>query len=119
VQWEHARRDTSLGILDSASTYGGAILGKYSFNDQWALAARAEIIKSTGSLSNGAPSLLYGPGSGAWSLTLTPTWQKGIFFARIEGSYLHAWNVAPGFGLGRNFNNTSQIRGLIEAGIIF
>ena len=34
-----------------------AILGKYSFNDQWALAARAEIINSTGSLANGAPSL--------------------------------------------------------------
>ena len=93
------------------------ILGKYSFNDQWALAARAEVIKSTGSMANGAPSLLYGPGSGAWSLTLTPTWQKGIFFARVEGSYVHAWHVTPGFGLGPNFNDKSQVRGLIEAGV--
>lgn len=119
VQWEHAPQDTSLGIAHSASTYGGAIIGKYSFNEQWAVAARAEVIKSTGSLADGAPSLLYGPGSGAWSLTLTPTWQRRIFFGRIEGSYVHAWHVTPGFGLGRNFNNTSQVRGLIEAGIMF
>jgi hypothetical protein len=119
VQVGHIPEDDRLGIAHSATTYGGAILGKYSFNDQWALAARAEVTKSTGSVSNGAPSLVYGPGSGAWSLTLTPTWQKGIFFSRIEGSYVHAWNVVPGFGLGSDFNNRSQVRGLIEAGIIF
>jgi hypothetical protein len=119
VQVGHIPTRTSVGILHSATTYGGAILGKYSFNGQWALAGRAEVIKSTGSLGNGAPSLVYGPGSGAWSLTLTPTWQKDIFFTRVEGSYVHAWHVAPGFGLGPNFNDKSQVRGLIEAGIIF
>ena len=119
VQVGHIPARASVGIVHDATTYGGAILGKYSFNDQWALAARAEVIKSTGSLANGAPSLLYGPGSGAWSLTLTPTWQKGIFFARVEGSYVHAWHVTPGFGLGPNFNDKSQVRGLIEAGVIF
>lgn len=119
VQWQHAPKDMSLGILHSASTYGGAVLGKYSFTDQWALAARAEIIKSTGTLLDGAPSLLYGAGSGAWSLTLTPAWQKGIFFARAEGSYLHVYKTSPGFALGEDFNKKSQIRGLIEAGVIF
>lgn len=119
VQMERVDKDVSLGIAHSASTYGAAVLGKYSFTDQFALAGRAEIIKSTGSVPNGAPSLLYGPGSGAWSLTLTPTWQKGIFFARGEGSYVHAYKVVPGFGLGPDFNRKSQVRGLIEAGIIF
>jgi hypothetical protein len=119
VQVGHIPARASVGIVHDATTYGGAILGKYSINDQWALAARAEVIKSTGSLANGAPSLLYGPGSGAWPLTLTPTWQKGIFFARVEGSYVHAWHVTPGFGLGPNFNDKSQVRGLIEAGVIF
>ena len=119
VQVGHIPERDQVGIFHSATTYAGAILGKYSFSDQWALAARAEVIKSTGSLANGAPSLLYGPGSGAWSLTLTPTWQKGIFFARAEGSYVHAWNVVPGFGLGPNLTNSSQVRGLIEAGVIF
>ena len=119
MQVGHIPTRNSVGIDHDATTSAGAILGKYSFNDHWALAARAEVIKSTGSLANSAPSLLYGPGSGAWSLTLTPTWQKGIFFARAEASYVHAWNVVPGFGLGPNLNNNSQVRGLIEAGILF
>jgi hypothetical protein len=119
VQVGHVPKDESLGINHSVTSYGAAVLGKYSFTDQIALAARAEIIKQNGSVSNGAPSLVYGPGSGAWSLTLTPTWQKGIFFARAEGSYVKAFDVVPGFGLGHDFDKKSQVRGLIEAGIIF
>jgi len=118
-QLGHVPTRASVGIMHSASTYGGAVLGKYSFNDQWSLAGRAEIIKSSGSVANGAPSLVYGPGSGAWSATLTPTWQKGIYFARVEGSYVHAFDTVPGFALGSDFNQHSQVRGLIEAGIIF
>lgn len=119
VQLEHVPDNDHLGILHSASSYGAAILGKYSFSDQWALAARAEWIGSNGSNSNGTPSLIYGPGSGAWSFTLTPTWQKGIWFARVEGSYVHAHGTTDGFALGVNGDKHSQIRGLIEAGIIF
>ena len=119
VQLGHVPKDNVLGIQHSATTYGAAVLGKYSFNDQFALAGRAEYIKSTGSLSNGAPSLVYGPGSGAWSLTVTPTWQRGIFFARAEGSYVRTVDMVPGFGLGRDFDEKSQVRGLLEAGIIF
>ncbi|HET6942945.1 MAG TPA: outer membrane beta-barrel protein [Sphingomicrobium sp.] len=115
----HVPKDDSLGIGHSASTYGAAVLGKYSFNDQFSLAARAEYIDSSGSVANGAPSLIYGPGSGAWSLTVTPTWQKGIFFARAEGSYVKAHDVVDGSGLGRDFDKSSQLRGLVEAGIIF
>ncbi len=119
VQVGHVPEDSHLGIDHSATTYGGAILGKYSFNDVWALAARAEVIKQSGSVNNGTPSLIYGPGSGAWSLTLTPTWQKGIFFGRVEGSYVHAFSAVDGFALGHDFDKNSQVRGLIEAGIIF
>ena len=119
VQVGHIPEDISLGILHSATTYGGALLGKYSFTDQLSLAARTEYIKSTGSPTNGAPSLVYGPGSGAWSLTVTPTWQKGIFFARAEGSYVRTINMVEGFGLGRDFDKKSQVRGLVEAGITF
>lgn len=109
----------SVGIMHGASTYGGAVLGKYSFNDHWSVAGRAEVIKSSGSVTNGAASLVYGPGSGAGSVTVTPTWQKGIYFARLEGSYVHAFDTVPGFALGSDFNQHSQVRGLIEAGIIF
>ena len=78
------------------------------------------MINSSGSVSNGAPSLIYGPGSGAWSLTLTPTWQKGIWFARVRGILRpRARHRTDGFGLGANGDKHSQVRGLIEAGIIF
>ena len=67
----------------AGDTWGGAILTKYSFTPEFSLAARAEYIKS-----DGAANLLgYGVGSSAWSLTLTPTYQKGIFFVRGEASY--------------------------------
>lgn len=119
VQLGHVPKDEALGIARGASTYGAALLGKYGVTGQLTLAARAEIIKSTGSLGNGAPSLIYGPGSGAWSLTVTPTWQKGIFFVRGEGSYVRAFDVVPGFGLGRDGDRHSQVRGMIEAGLLF
>ena len=119
VQIGHVPTRESVGIAHSTSTYGAAILGKYSFNSEFALAVRAEVIKSTGSVNDGATNLLYGQGSGAWSLTLTPTWQKGIFFVRPEASYVRAWHVLPGSGLGHDFDDKSQVRGLIEAGVIF
>jgi hypothetical protein len=37
----------------------------------------------------------------------------------VEGSYVHAFDTVPGFALGSDFNQHSQVRGLIEAGIIF
>jgi hypothetical protein len=118
-QYGHIPKNENLEIAHSASTYGAAVLGKYSFNDHWSLAARAEYIDSSGSVSDEAPSLIYGPGSGAWSLTITPTFQNGIFFGRLEGSYVHAHGVTDGFGLGENLDQHSQVRGLIEAGVIF
>lgn len=119
LQVTRVPRDKSLGIGRGGSTYGAAVLGKYGLTDRFSLAARAEYIKQSGSPTNGAPSLVYGPGSGAWSLTLTPTWQKGIIFVRGEGSYVRAHDVVRGFGLGPDFDERSQVRGLIEGGILF
>ena len=119
AQVGHVQKDNTLGIAHGASTYGAAVLGKYSFTPEFSLAARTEYIKSTGSPTNGAPSLIYGPGSGAWSLTVTPTWQKGIFFVRGEASYVRAHDVVPGFGLGHDLDGRSQARALIETGILF
>ncbi len=119
LQYADVPSNASLGIAHSASTYGTAVLVNYTINDNWKLAGRAEYIKSTGSFVNGAPSLLYGPGSRAWSLTITPTYQKGIFFARAEGSYTGIGNSAPGFEFGKNFDKSSQVRLMLEAGVLF
>ncbi len=115
---------SSIGAFSAASTYGGAILANYSFAEDsplpgFSLPLRFEYIASTGSLANGAPNLLYGPGSNAWSITLTPTYQYKIFFARAEFSHVSANSTTPGLGFGRDGMNTTQTRFLFETGVLF
>ena len=118
-QYTRVPKIASLGFGASASTYGGAVLVNYAFSPRFNLAGRAEIIGSTGSATNGAPNLLYGQGSYAWSLTATPTWQLGKFFVRGEGSIVKAVSIVPGSAFGKNGNATTQGRFLIEAGVLF
>jgi hypothetical protein len=119
LQWSHVPKDTSLGFQHDAWTYGGAVLANYVFNSHFSLAGRIEFIGSTGSLSDGAPNLLYGPGSEAMSFTLTPTFQWNRFFLRGEVSYVPLFSAVEGFAFGPSLNKTSQVRGLIETGVLF
>ena len=119
LQYTRVPQDMTLGISHSASTLGAALLGKYSFNDRFSVAARVEYIGSTGSVANGAPSLIYGPGSNAWSFTVTPTYQRGTFFARAEFSYVGANSTTPGFALGPSATDTTQSRVMLETGVLF
>ena len=119
LQYTRVHQEIQYGIPHSASTFGAALLAKYSFTPTISVTARGEYISSTGSLANGAPSLLYGPGSKAWSATLTPTYQKGIFFLRGELSHVGTWHITPGFALGRNGVQKTQNRALVEGGFIF
>jgi Putative beta-barrel porin-2, OmpL-like. bbp2 len=123
-QFTHVPAASSIGAFSSASTIGGAILANYSFGDDsplpgFSLPVRFEYIGSTGSAANGAPSLLYGPGSNAWSITFTPTYQYKIFFARAEISHVGTSSTTPGLVFGPNGTNTTQTRGLLEVGILF
>jgi hypothetical protein len=115
---------SSIGALTSASTAGGGLLVNYSFGDNSplrgvSLPVRLEYISSTGSLADGAPNLLYGPGSNAWSITVTPTYQYKIFFARVEFSHVGAFSTTLGLAFGPGGTNTTQTRGLFEIGILF
>jgi hypothetical protein len=62
---------------------------------------------------------MYGPGSKAWSITVTPTYQLNSFFARAEFSYVGARDTTPGLAFGSDGNSKSQTRGLLEVGILF
>lgn len=119
IQYSKVHRTPEVGIVHGASTFGAALLAKYSFTPNVSLTARGEYISSTGSLANGAPSLLYGPGSKAWSITVTPTYQKGIFFLRGELAHVGTSDTTPGFALGRNADQKSQNRALVETGFLF
>jgi len=118
-QYTNVPKSAKLAIAQDASTYGGAILASYQFNENVSLAGRGEYIASTGSAKNGAPSLLYGPGSSAFSFTITPTYQQGIFFVRDELSYVQANDITPGFGFGHGGRTHNQARVVLEAGIVF
>lgn len=119
LQYTRVPASTGLGIVHAASTTGVALLANYAVNANFSLASRAEYISSTGSVANGAPSLLYGPGSKAWSLTFTPTYQNKLLFVRAEFSYVKASSTTPGFVFGANFDSTSQSRVMLETGILF
>jgi Putative beta-barrel porin-2, OmpL-like. bbp2 len=114
----------SIGALTAGKTFGGAILANYTFGEDSLLPGvsvplRLEYIASTGNAANGAPNLLYGPGSHAWSITFTPTYQYKIFFARAEISHVGTSSTTPGLVFGPDGNNTTQTRGLLELGILF
>jgi hypothetical protein len=119
LQYTRVPTNTDIGIVHSASTTGAALLANYAFNSNFSLASRAEYISSAGSVANGAPSLLYGPGSKAWSLTFTPTYQNKLLFVRAEFSYVKASGTTPGFAFGRNFDSNAQSRVMLETGILF
>jgi hypothetical protein len=111
-----------ISVRKSTQTIGGAILASYAVTDKIFLVGRAEYIGTTGNENSppgSAANLLYGIGSDAWSLTLTPTFRWKQFFFRGEVSYVQANSYAPGAVFGKEGMNNSQVRGLIETGVIF
>jgi hypothetical protein len=103
-----------------AHTNGAAILANYNFKHGFSFSVRPEYIKSSGSAITGEANLLgYGPGSGAFSFTATPTWVKDAFFLRGDFSYVHIADLVAGSGFGTTGSNTNQARAAIEAGFMF
>lgn len=120
VQYSRISKNESIGILKSASTYSGAVIANYVITPMFALGGRAEYIKTSGSRSDVAgTNLLYGPGSGAFSLTVTPTFTYKQFFARADVSVVSITDLTDGDGFGSSGTDKTQVRGLLETGVIF
>ena len=117
-QATHVPAQPSLGWTTAANTFGMALLGNYDLGGGFNLGGRLEYISSTGNVAT-APNLLYGPGSGAFSFTLTPCFQWSNYFARADFSWVKANSVVTGFGLGPNADGRSQTRVMVETGIMF
>jgi hypothetical protein len=107
------------GIAKGASTTGGAPLVSRTFKHGFSLAARGEYIGSTGSAAQQSVNLMYGPGSNAWSATLTPTFQYKRFFTRADASFVRASSYTPGNVFGPAGMNRDQPRGVLEIGFLF
>jgi hypothetical protein len=107
--------------LSSGDEWGVGILGSYQFDPNWSLNGRFEYEAASG----GSPNfwaLIYGQKADAWSVTVTPTYQDGIFFARGELSYTglssYAHSGSTGYyGFGRNGTKDNQFRAMFETGV--
>ncbi len=119
LQYTHVSANPAIGVGRGTATDGAAVLASYHLTSHIFLAARAEYIASTGNATDGAVNLMYGPGSKAWSITVTPTYQDHDFFVRAELSYVRASNYALGDVFGPHGTNPTQARALVETGFLF
>lgn len=119
LQYTYVSKSDRIGVGRATAALGTAMLGNYIFTPHMSLAGRVEYIGSTGSATDGAVNLLYGPGSGAWSMTATPTYQNKAFFVRGDFSLTQATSIAVGDAFGAIGRNSTQVRGVIETGFMF
>ena len=118
-QYSNIPTNPAVGVVKGASTNGGAVLVSRGFKKGFSLPARVEYITTSGSQSDGAVNLMYGPGSAATSVTVTPTIQKGGLFLRGDLSWVHANSYTPGDVFGKAGTNPNQARAIAEIGFIF
>jgi hypothetical protein len=119
MQYTDVPTNLKAGIPQGASTWGGAILASRIFKKGFSLTGRWEYISTGGNRISNSANLLYGPGSTAWSLTATPTYQYKKFFTRTDISYVGAGNITPGSAFGSFGLKPSQTRGVVEIGYLF
>jgi hypothetical protein len=113
-QYTSVPKNVTLYPGSGADTWGFAVLANYAFNDNFNLSGRFEAIGSGGSTN-----VLYGPGSNAFSFTLTPTYTLSRFFVRADGSLVTAGSTTPGFVFGKTGTATTQARFMLETGVLF
>lgn len=121
VQYIDSPASTELGYTHDNSSFGAALLADYAVNKHWSLGARLEYVTSSGASNTSANNNLlgYGPGSRAWTLTFTPTWQSGGLFARAELSYARVVDYTSGLAFGSEGDQANQMRLLLETGFVF
>jgi hypothetical protein len=119
LQYSNVPTNPTIGVTQGAQAWGGAVLVTRTLKKGWSMAGRYEYISSSGSVPSNSVNLLYGPGSGAWSITATPTYQYQKFFTRAEFSFVQAVNYTPGFAFGSQGASATQPRGVVEIGFLF
>lgn len=119
LQYTNVPKNAALGFTKDANSYGAAVLATYAFNSTFSLGARGEYIATDGSAAAGAANLLYGAGSKAFSVTVTPTLTLGKYFVRADVSVVDAFSITPGDAFGGEGTSKTQFRGLLEGGVLF
>lgn len=118
-QYSEVATNQKIGIARGTSTDGVALLVSRTFKHGFSLAGRGEYLSTSGTATEGAANLLYGPGSSAWSVTVTPTFQRRRFFVRGDVSFVQAVSFIPGDAFGHTGTDDGQTRGIVQIGFLF
>ncbi|HXE64015.1 MAG TPA: outer membrane beta-barrel protein [Bryobacteraceae bacterium] len=119
-QYGSVPANQKIGVVKGNSTQSGAILVNHTFGHGFSLPVRWEYIASTGAATDpDVVNLMYGPGSRATSITVTPTFQYGRFFVRGDISYVHLSDITPGLAFGQSGTLKNQPRAIAEFGFLF
>lgn len=121
LQYSASPASDTLGFTRDNRVWGVALLAAYQFTPVWTLAGRIEYVSSSGADNVSANNNLlgYGPGSRAWTLSVTPTWQNGGLFVRAECSWVRIMNGAAGDEFGTLGDQPIQTRVLLQTGVMF
>jgi hypothetical protein len=120
--WANSPKSAALGYTSDEHAFGAVFMSTYTLSSTWSLPFRVEYGKNGSGPTDTSPNaniLGYGPGSGAWTYTLTPTYRKGVFFARAEASDVNVTNFTPGIAFGTSGTQNNQFRAGLEAGLQF
>lgn len=104
--------------------YGASIDGNYAFTKNFSLSTRLDYMAYSDSqrlFTNLGPdntALGYGPGSRAFSLTLTPIYQVHHWFIEGDLSYVHAYHISEGDGFGQNGTAPNQFVAMLNTGFL-
>ncbi len=109
-----------VGVDKATSATGGALNVSYAFKSGFSLPVRVEYLTSSGNATDGSVNMLgYGPGSGGFTFTATPTYQKGGMYIRGDLAEVHATNFVSGDVFGQTGTDAVQFRTTLEFGFIF
>ncbi len=115
-------KSTALGYTSTENAYGIVLLTTYAMSANWSVATRVEDIANesvTDATSPNADLVGYGPGSGAWSFTVTPSYRRGLFLVRADLSQVIVRALAPGLAFGSLGQGRDQFRFVVESGVEF
>jgi hypothetical protein len=118
-QYSDVPTDPKVGATKATSTQAGAVLLSRTFGHGFSLAGRGEYIASSGDPADQSVNLLYGPGSTAWSVTATPTYQRQRFFARGDVAFVRANSITMSDAFGSDGSKQNQPRAVLEVGFLF
>jgi len=120
--WVSSPKSAALGYTNDEHAFGAVFMTTYALSSTWSLPLRVEYGHNGSAITDTSPNanlLGYGPGSGAWTYTLTPTCRRGVFFARAEASDVNVQGFTPGTAFSASGDQSNQFRSGLEAGLQF